>query len=239
MSAIESRSAYSYFKAAVARIGRLLRPLRMRRFPIAAEGAMLAVAIAAFARAAMVIAAPLPAPLTPEPEPASNEEPLRVSLSRVGGHPFRGVDDSRVVSSAPLTESALNVVLYGTWRGDAGSAAMVSADGAPQRKVAAGEEIVSGVTLEDVQDEFIVINNQGAREAVAIKNRKVVINADAAPAVEASHGDALQPSSAPLRDAALDGAVVVEPQAASAEGDADLQDHSADRIAATAPHERD
>lgn len=221
---------------ALDRLARAPGPLGMRRIRNVAETAALAVAIAIFAKAAVMIAAPVPAPPTPQAELAGSPDAFLAAASGAGGHPFRGADDSPVASSAPLTESALNIVLYGTWRGSAGASAMISADGAPQRKVAAGEEIVVGVTLEEVQDEFVVISNNGAREAVAIVNRKVDVSAPA-PDGEVVGDEAPPPSRAPLRDAALGGAAL--PLTVSAEGDALFDEQPADTIAAAAPHETD
>lgn len=187
---------------------------------------MLIVAFALFAKAAFMIAAPIPVPLPPAAEPSL--APVAASGDTTL-NPFRRTDDSRATSSAPLAESALNIVLHGTWRDAALATAVISADGAPQRKVAVGEEIVAGVTLEEVQDEFVVISNNGAREAVAIVNRKVDMNAPA-PAAEPAGENV--PSTAPLR-----GAEAASPLTVSADAVALRDDRSANTIAAAAPHE--
>lgn len=201
-------------------------PEGWRRIRKTAEAAALAVALALFAKAALTIAAPIPAP--PPPTSASGEAPASVAATaaHAGGSPFRRADNSPVSSSAPLTESALNIVLHGTWRGAASAAAVISADGAPQRKVTVGEEIVAGVILEEVQDQFVVISNNGAREAVAIVNRKVDMRAPAT-AEEALRADAPAPapSAAPLRDAASAGAKALR------------DDRPAPLIAAAAPND--
>lgn len=203
----------------------------------AAEGALAIAAMLAFAVAVFMVAAPIPPPSAPEP-PLEAAAGATVEASfDPRGNPFRGADDSLAASSAPLAESALNVVLYGTWRGSAGAAAMISADGAPQRKVAVGEEIVAGVTLEEVQDEFVVINNNGAREAVAIANRVIEFR-QSAPNSEALGGKDPAPSSARLlRDGSLDVAGALTPSMTSADADAPHPERSVDTIAAAAPHE--
>lgn len=208
---------------------RLPGPAGMRRVRFAAEATVFLMALAVFAKAALIMAAPAP----PLPQlPVEAAPALYAVAAAAGGHPFRDADESPAASSAPLTESALNIVLYGTWRSSAGASATIAADGAPQRKVAAGEEIVSGVTLEEVQDEFVVINNNGAREAVAIVNRKVDMSAPAPADEDASEvagDDATAPSSAPLRDGA--------PLTVSAETGMPLAERPADTLAAAAPHE--
>lgn len=211
-------------------------PAGLRRIRFAAEAATFAATIAVFAKAALTIAAPIPVPPPALQSPSSEAGgAFFISSSNAGGNPFRAADNSRAASSAPLTESALNIILYGTWRGTAGAAAMLSADGAPQRKVAAGEEIVAGVTLEEVQDEFVVINNNGAREAVAIVNRRVDMSAPARAGQTASE-EAL-PSAAPLRDASLERAAAVAPTTVRAVLPA--AERPADTIAAAAPDETD
>lgn len=199
-----------------------------RRIRGGAEGVALVIALAACARAVLVVAAPIPAPTAVETGLAADFDRQAVA-AYAGGNPFRSEDNSPAASSAPLTESALNIVLYGTWRDAASETAVISADGAPQRKVAVGEEIVAGVTLEEVQDQFVVISNNGAREAVAIVNRKVDMTVPA-PAQEAVSEDA--PSPAPLR-----GAEAVAPVTVSAGAVALRDDRSANTIAAAAPHE--
>jgi hypothetical protein len=94
--------------------------------------------------------------------------------------------------------------------------------------VAVGEEIVAGVTLEEVQDEFVVISNNGAREAVAIVNRKVDMTVPP-PAEDAASENA---PPAPLR-----GAEAAAPLTVSAGAVALRDDRSANTIAAAAPHE--
>ncbi len=199
-----------------------------------AERAGFLVAVALVIKAAMLIAAPVPAPPMPEADAVSSEITQYAGPSSAGGHPFLADGDSRTALAAPLEESALNIVLYGTWRGAAGAAAVISADGAPQRKVAVGEEIAVGITLEDVQDEFVIISNQGAREAVAIANREVDIKAQSALAFDASEALAPQATGAPLRDIPQSGAVAIAPTTVSA-GSESL----ADAIAAAEPHETD
>ncbi|MFN0023036.1 MAG: type II secretion system protein N [Parvularculaceae bacterium] len=140
------------------------------------ETALAIAIIGLSARAALLIIAPLPIPPAPGLPAEVAPDSVYASASLSGGHPFAGRTGTPAPQAAtPLEESALGIVLYGTWRGGGGLAAILATDGAPQKKVMAGEEIVAGVRLEDVQDEYVVINNQGTLEAVPIFNRKVEI----------------------------------------------------------------
>ncbi len=166
----------------------------------AVETMALVLAIGAGVRAALLVASPLPAPPIPEAASVYADDAVYAAASLAGGHPFAIADGDGPRLAAPIEESALNIVLYGTWRGSAGAAAMLSADGSPQKKVAVGEEVISGVVLEEVQDEYVVINNQGSREAVAIANRDVDIAPLPITASDATGQILAQPSTAPLRD---------------------------------------
>ena len=206
-----------------------------RRVRSVAEAALFIFALAALARAIVTIAAPLPDPPLTQPAPSETYVSAIGAAGQAGGNPFRVADKSQAASSAPLTESALNIVLHGTWRGAAGAAAMISANGAAQTKLAVGEEIVAGVTLEEVQDEFVVINNNGAREAVAIANREVDVSAPAPSDAVRGEGSP-SPTAAPLRDLAPDAAAAAA-LSVSADGLAPIVDRPTDTIAAAAPHE--
>ncbi|HBK90642.1 MAG TPA: hypothetical protein DDZ68_03100 [Parvularcula sp.] len=198
-----------------------------RRIRKAAELASAVVIVALFARAVLMILTPLPTP--PVVDAAVAGPGAASAFEDAGGNPFRIADNSGPASSAPLTESALNIVLHGTWRDAANATAVISADGAPQRKVAVGEEIIAGVTLEEVQDEFVVISNNGVREAVAIVNRKVDMTAPAR--ADEAAGEVAPPP------AALRGAEAAPPLTVSASALALRDDRAANTIAAAAPHE--
>ncbi|MDZ7627754.1 MAG: type II secretion system protein N [Parvularculaceae bacterium] len=147
---------------------------------------------------ALIAPVPLPQPLAAEIELAPDYQLVASSAS---SHPFGvGLAAGNIPDVSSLKESALNLRLYGTWIGTDGRAAIISLDGAPQKKVAVGEEIASGVRLDDVQDEFVIINNQGAREAAMIINRKVVIRS---PDMATKANDILEtpPAGIALRDA--------------------------------------
>lgn len=143
---------------------------------------------------------PVPLPQPPAAGPVTAPE-IQFAAFEAYGNPFslgRAAGSSQ--NAAPLKESALNLKLYGTWIGTGGGAAIVSLDGAPQKKIAAGEEIAAGIRLESVRDDFVVINNQGVREAAAIVNRKVAIGAYGAPIEENEVLDT-PPAGIALRDA--------------------------------------
>jgi hypothetical protein len=155
------------------RLGSLGAPASILIFKGAVESAMVVAILAMAVRTVQLLAAPLPQLSPPPVEADWGDDAFYAAAAAAGGNPFRRSGEVAPTLSAPLQESALNITLYGTWSGAAGGAAMLSADGAEQRKVAIGEEIVAGVRLAEVRDEYVVIDNQGAREAVPIANRKV------------------------------------------------------------------
>ncbi len=195
------------------------------------EAAAAIVIVGLAARAALLIIAPLPAPPAPGLPAAVAPDTVYASALLAGGHPFAAqVGAPAPLAATPLEESALGIVLYGTWRGGGGTAAILSADGAPQKKVMAGEEIVAGVRLEDVQDEYVVINNQGTLEAVPIVNRKVDIAPVEIPIEEAA--------AAPEAPAVALAATMSSTHSSTAPTPG-LRDAPNEQVAAIAPHTDD
>ena len=72
-------------------------------------------------------------------------------------------------------ETTLNLKLLGRITGEGGSAILKTPDGS-ERGYGVGEEIMSGVTLEAVNADYIVISQNGALERLTIENRGGVMS---------------------------------------------------------------
>lgn len=70
-----------------------------------------------------------------------------------------------------LAETTLNLVLHGTWTTPEGGAAFIRTPDDKQGRYAPGDTIASGVTLENVYRDQVVINRGGVRESLRLINR--------------------------------------------------------------------
>jgi hypothetical protein len=130
--------------------------------------------------AAQVVAlffAPLP-PIERAPAGAlrSGPESALPSAGSASANPFR-IARAGPVGSGPgagatrLEESALNLKLYGAWRGPGGTRAAIAVGDGAQALFAEGEEVANGIKLVAVHDEYVVVSRQGHLGVVSIVNR--------------------------------------------------------------------
>lgn len=104
---------------------------------------------------------------------ASLEQEWAREVGSAALHPFQplaAASSGPGVAARPQ-ETALNLKLYGTWRGKNGPLAVIAVGDGAQALFAAGEEVADGVRLQEVHDEHIVISHYGARETATIVNR--------------------------------------------------------------------
>jgi type II secretion system protein C len=83
-----------------------------------------------------------------------------------------------------IAETSLNLVLHGTWIDAAGGAAIIKTSSGDQKRFGRGDEIESGVTLQEVRRDQVVISRGGVAETLTLENREVA--AAAAPSTSQS-----------------------------------------------------
>lgn len=109
----------------------------------------------------------------------------RASAAPVELAPLRPVDPFRMAAAAeaapPETElgvgpdlavTTLNLVLHGTWITQEGGAAFIKTPDEKQGRYSIGDTITSGVTLERVYRDQVVISRGGVRESLKLINRE-------------------------------------------------------------------
>lgn len=95
--------------------------------------------------------------------------------------------------SPELAETTLNLVLHGTWMTPEGGVAFIKTQDDEQGRFGIGDTITSGVTLEKVYRDQVVINRGGVRESLRLINRE-----QAAPRLQGAAAPAI--SNAPRAD---------------------------------------
>lgn len=108
-------------------------------------------------------------------EPASQGplDPFRMASAPVA--------DEAATPSEDLAETTLNLVLHGTWVDDKGGAAFIKTPDDKQARYSVGDTVTSGVTLERVYRDQVVINRGGVRESLRLINREQTRPARATP----------------------------------------------------------
>lgn len=135
-------------------------------------------------------------PITPPPAaPAPAVAPLEtasigpVNPFRTADAPIAGIADD---AGANLAETTLNLTLHGTWVDDKGGTAIIKTPDDKQGRFAAGDTIASGVTLERVLRDQVIIVRNGVRESLRLINREIPAAAPAPSAASAvSAGDGM------------------------------------------------
>ena len=118
-----------------------------------------------------LLVSPLSTPPTAPPPRAVTAEPSAVGPI----NPFRtaGVAPAPVADDgAALAETTLNLVLHGTWIDEKGGVAFIGTGEEKQSRFGIGDEITSGVTLESVRRDQVVILRNGVRESLRLINRE-------------------------------------------------------------------
>lgn len=113
----------------------------------------------------------------------------RASAAPVETTPSGPIDPFRMASVEPasqraelgagpdLAETTLNLVLHGTWVTEDGGAAFIKTPDEKQGRYSVGDTITSGVTLENIYRDQVVINRGGARESLRLINREQTVRA--------------------------------------------------------------
>jgi type II secretion system protein C len=125
-------------------------------------------------------AAPPPPPATAVERPAGPVNPFRIA----GAAPA----PAEAPSDVDLAETTLNLALHGTWVDEKGGVAIIKTQDEKQSRFAPGDVITSGVTLERVFQDQVIINRNGVRESLRLINRQPLRSAPA--------GEAAAPSAA-------------------------------------------
>lgn len=74
-------------------------------------------------------------------------------------------------ASPDVAETSLNLTLHGTWIDDKGGAAIIKTPDEKQGRYGPGDTVTSGVTLERVYADRVIINRGGVRESLRLINR--------------------------------------------------------------------
>ncbi len=107
-------------------------------------------------------------PAAPALERASVEKAVDIR-SLLSARPFGNAAAQPSNDAGNLARSNLNITVTGVASRKVGGCALVVVQGQPEAAYCAGEELTSGVRLESVQADRIVILRNGVREAVALK----------------------------------------------------------------------
>lgn len=119
----------------------------------------------------------------PVTAPSGPVDPFRMAASDIVGPPPAG----DLTPGPDLAETTLNLVLHGTWVTEGGGAAFIKTPDEKQGRFAVGDTITSGVTLESVHRDQVVINRGGVRESLRLINRDQVAPPRAAVAAPADN----------------------------------------------------
>ena len=119
------------------------------------------------------IVAPLPLPYGAV---ATQSNIFESRVNKLNSDPFSlnaaaaGVGNSE--NGTILSETSLDLTLYGTWPANNGGAAFVGEGDDTQKRYSIGDNISSGVVLREVHENWVVISRNGVRESLWLKNRK-------------------------------------------------------------------
>ncbi|NOX83510.1 MAG: hypothetical protein GXP06_11100 [Alphaproteobacteria bacterium] len=183
------------------------RGLPVPKFPvpnlpvITAELGLAIIIVVTVGRLAWSIAEPLPAVTEPSIPILEVEAPPETALA---ANPFAARITSSALatensSTALITQTSLDLTLYGTWTGSAGGIAFIGQDALEQKRYRIGDKIADGVTLKEVHNNWVAIVRDGFVESIWIKNKKAPANRKASASIEnsaiASETDAKMKSS--------------------------------------------
>lgn len=122
----------------------------------------------------------------PKPPTAPAPTPLAAPSAEIGPiNPFRTAN-APAAPAAPadagenLSETTLNLSLHGTWIDAKGGTAIIKTPDEKQGRFAVGDTITSGVTLDRVERDHVVIIRNGVREALRLIDRDSAAGASAA-----------------------------------------------------------
>ncbi len=82
--------------------------------------------------------------------------------------------------AATLEETSLDLTLYGTWIDTVEGTAFIGHGDGEQKRYQIGDEIASGVILQETHENWVTISRGGIFETLSIKNRKTVNTAQPA-----------------------------------------------------------
>jgi type II secretion system protein C len=145
------------------------------------------VRIAEFALVAaigLVLAPAVLALFGPAPKPSSAIQQSAAAVEQIASgpiDPFKLSSDAAPVAAddfangPDLAETTLNLALHGTWIDEKGGAAIIKTPDDKQGRFSVGDTITSGVTLERVYRDQVVINRSGVRESLRLVNRDVIV----------------------------------------------------------------
>lgn len=136
--------------------------------------------------------APPPAAPAPNVAPPETVSAGPVNPFRTAGAPIAGIVAD---VGANLAETTLNLTLHGTWVDDKGGTAIIKTPDDKQGRFAAGDAITSGVTLERVLRDQVIIVRNGVRESLRLINREIpaaiAVSSAASTASAANAGDGM------------------------------------------------
>ncbi len=134
----------------------------------------------------------------PAPKPSSAVPQSTAPIEQAASgpiDPFKLSSDAAPVAAddfangPDLAETTLNLALHGTWIDDNGGAAIIKTPDEKQGRFSVGDTITSGVTLERVYRDQVVINRSGVRESLRLVNRDVIAAQGAVAPVAAGQVD--------------------------------------------------
>lgn len=123
---------------------------------------------------AMRLLAPLPLPNGNVS--ASIAEPTDATTALTVKNPFPVVETAAVIDdSAPdVADTSLDLTLTGVWANEQGGSATIETPDGKQGRFAIGDEIVTGVTLDSVYPNQVIINRSGVRESLRFEGKEAV-----------------------------------------------------------------
>jgi general secretion pathway protein C len=131
----------------------------MKRWPIAASFVLFLLLCASLAYWAMQLFTPRLRPIAAPPVASETMPPMQAATMLFG---VRANDIAVAVAS---NFQLMGVVVAGN---PSESIAILSADGKPARAVRAGAEVLSGVTIKEVQRQYIVLSDSGMDKRVML-----------------------------------------------------------------------
>lgn len=142
--------------------------------PRVVEIALLLLFAFLMAKTALTIFAPLPLPKGERMAALSNQPVQATPITARNPFPMPVVAAAPVEAAPDLAETALDLALTGVWPGEEEGSAIIRRPDGKQRRLAVGEEIVSGVTLVAVYSDQVIIEQNGVRESLRFETKAPV-----------------------------------------------------------------